>query len=1202
VPAANGTNGWVSVSVGGGHVLALRADGSLWGWGNNGNGQVGDATSGNTRLTPVPVSGAATWKSVAAGNSHSLGVRTDGSLWGWGQNSNGTVGDGTFTDRNVPTRSGSLSGWGTVAASGHSTAEQACRALWGWGYAGQGALGTSLPGSHQPSPVRIYSPSALLSISPGTTTIGGSVTVTGFAIADIATLTVNGAIVPPANITASTATSFTFVVPGGAQTSGTITAVVSCGNATVSIAGPTITQPQVISISPAVGGPGTVLTLNGNNLTGATSITFNGVGGPVVTTGFTVNGAGTQITGVVVPNGVATGAVRVTTTALGYGAADTGFLTIPATLKAGDQFTASIHVDGTLWTNGLNNNGQLGDNSTTQRNSPVQVPGTTWQSVAAGNSNTLAIKADGTLWGWGWNAYGQLGDGTQTQRLAPVQSGPATNWVSVATSQYNTAAVRADGTLWAGGWNGYGQIGDGTTTDRNAGLVQVGSSNAWVSVALGQGHTVALRGDGTLWTWGSNGNGQLGDGTYANRSLPTQVGTATNWVSVSAGYAYTVAIRADGTLWGWGWNGFGQLGDGTTTQRNAPVQIGPATGWATISAGQYHLLAVRADGTLWGCGRNTDGQLGDGSTTNRSTLVQGGLAVTGWANAAAASGTHSAVEQACRGVWTMGYNGQGQLGDGTTATRTTPVRIHTPIAISSFSPASATVGSSVTVTGVSLNNLATLSVNGTTVSLSNVSGNTATGFTFVVPAGAASTGTTTVGAGCGTATSTAFTVIPAPTVSGLSATAELPGMPITITGTNFFSGSTVTFGGVAGTGLTVNSATSITVTVPPTAVAGSSPVVVTSTGGNSSSLAFTVLGVYTGGVVGTCTAAVPATVTIADGQWHYLLSATGQVVAAYNYSGANLGTFSAEMQRADPLAAVRQDVRGHAYLDRNWHLTASGGAFPGRSVQLRFFGLTSEWSRLQTADAAATLATLKVNQYSGPNEDCSLGNNNSAAGQNRILSAPASTPGNGVDWFVSNVTVPDHFSEFYLTGSAVPLPVELLSFSAAANGSAVALAWRTANEKNSARFDIERSATGQQFEKIGEQQAQGTKASPTHYRFLDAQPTTSPSHQSTSYYRLRQVDVDGSTSYSPVRAVTVGKAAEATFTAFPVPARRGRPLMLAGLPAAATVEVLDALGRRVVTTTADATGAAQLTLPAGLAAGVYVVRSGKLARQLPVVE
>jgi hypothetical protein len=181
----------------------------------------------------------------------------------------------------------------------------------------------------------------------------------------------------------------------------------------------------------------------------------------------------------------------------------------------------------------------------------------------------------------------------------------------VAAGANHTVALRGDGTLWAWGDNSSGQLGDGSISRRTA-PVQIGSATNWVGVAAGANHTVAPRGDGTLWAWGYNSSGQLGDGSTTPRTAPVQIGSATNWVGVAAGANHTVALRGDGTLWAWGDNGFGQLGNGSTTQRNAPVQIGSATDWVGVAAGIYHTVALRGDGTLWAWGYNGSGQLGDG--------------------------------------------------------------------------------------------------------------------------------------------------------------------------------------------------------------------------------------------------------------------------------------------------------------------------------------------------------------------------------------------------------------------------------------------------------------------------------------------------------------------------------------------------------------------------------------------------------------
>lgn len=188
----------------------------------------------------------------------------------------------------------------------------------------------------------------------------------------------------------------------------------------------------------------------------------------------------------------------------------------------------------------------------------------------------------------------------------------------------------------------------------------------------------------------------------------------------------------------------------------------------------------------------------------------------------------------------------------------------------------------------------------------------------------------------------------------------------------------------------------------------------------------------------------------------------------------------------------------------------------------------------------------------------------------------------------------DHFSEFYLTGSGTPLPVELVNFTAEKRGAAVALAWATASERNSDRFEVERSRDGRTFERIGQVAAAGSSTSPHRYDFLD---TKYPSETDLLYYRLRQVDLDGTTAYSPVRTVRVG--GPAALALFHNPAHSGAAT-LTGTQPGTLVRIFDALGRQVLAATADAGGTAALALPAGHVTGVYVVRVGSKALRLVV--
>lgn len=246
-------------------------------------------------------------------------------------------------------------------------------------------------------------------------------------------------------------------------------------------------------------------------------------------------------------------------------------------------------------------------------------------------------------------------------------------WEKISAGRIHNAAIKTDGTLWVWGGNTFGQLGDGTTTRRNV-PTQVGTDNNWLEVTAAYDQTFAIKTDGTLWAWGQNEYYQLGDGTTENRLVPTQIGTDTNWVKVAVGFEHGIAKKSNGTIWGWGANMSGQVGDGTTTIRPRPVQIGTSNDWKTIECGMYHTLATKNNGTLWAWGANGEGRLGDGTTTSKITPIQIGTD-TNWVDAAAGN-YHSIALKSNGSIWCWGYNTDGQVGDGSMVEmRLTPTRV-----------------------------------------------------------------------------------------------------------------------------------------------------------------------------------------------------------------------------------------------------------------------------------------------------------------------------------------------------------------------------------------------------------------------------------------------------------------------------------------------------------------------------------------------
>jgi alpha-tubulin suppressor-like RCC1 family protein len=357
-------------------------------------------------------------------------------------------------------------------------------------------------------------------------------------------------------------------------------------------------------------------------------------------------------------------------------------------VSAGYGYSLARRADGTLWAWGRNDVGQLGIGTTVETDTPTPVGSAgDWKQVSAGRLHVLALKVDGSLWAWGDDEFGLLGDGHATSdllyeiagcepgmpavRSTPARVGSATGWQVVAAGDCTSAAIHGSGALRAAwGINQDNQSGDGTSASTGS-VTDVAPVHDWRSVHEGRDHSVGIRADGTLWTWGGNTFGQLGDDTVVAHRAPTAVGSAT-WIDAAAGDGFTIAVRSDKTLWAWGRNDAGQLGDGTTIDRHAPVQIGVDNSWIDASAGSDHALARRSDGTIWAWGANDFGQLGDGTTD--AHLVPAPIGTDRWKSISAGSGDSLAL-RADGTLWAWGLNACGELGDGTTSTRTAPTPV-----------------------------------------------------------------------------------------------------------------------------------------------------------------------------------------------------------------------------------------------------------------------------------------------------------------------------------------------------------------------------------------------------------------------------------------------------------------------------------------------------------------------------------------------
>lgn len=724
-----GTRKYASVAGLSTAMVAVSNDKKLWGWGANNVGQVGDGTT-IERSLPTQVGTLTNWKSVYAnGASTASAIKTNGSLWTWGSNSNGELGnntwgtanqvlriptqftnlqysdvsygtgglyvsggalyacgnnlnyqlgDGTTVWKSSPVQIGTQTNWSKVSAGkDFSLAIKTDGTLWAWGNnAGyiQGPFATNLANT------TAYSSPIQIALSYGT--LGNS----GYSRYATHALTQEG-----------------YLVGWGRNPN----YQVGNNSTTGDISGPIIIDTNVWSS--VSDGSSTSMGIKSNGtLWGWGTESYGELGDGIVNS---VYSSPVQI-------GTLTNWSKVST------AAGTNYF---------------INTTGAIYAAGRNQSGQLGDGTTVDKSSPVQIGTlTTWSKVSGGTYFAASIKTDGTLWMWGVNTYGQLGDGTTIDKSSPIQVGTLSNWSSVSCAGSNAVAIKTDGTLWAWGFNSDGQLGDGTTVTKSS-PIQIGTLTTWTKVGSAGDHSVALRSNGTIWSWGANGSGQLGLGDITNRSSPTQIGTLTNWTDLSvlanssiyarsylknnnnevwvcgdntagsgiapysvlgvaipspvpvpiqvgtlttwadiaAADVYAILKKTNGSLWSAGDNGFGQLGQGDVVANYTIRQVGTLTTWNKITATEGNAFAIKSDNTLWSWGANSSGQLGDGTTVEKSSPVQIGT-LSNWSYIKTSSkfGGSSAIKTDGT-LWAWGNNNDGQLGLGDTASRSSPVQVGT---------------------------------------------------------------------------------------------------------------------------------------------------------------------------------------------------------------------------------------------------------------------------------------------------------------------------------------------------------------------------------------------------------------------------------------------------------------------------------------------------------------------------------------------
>jgi alpha-tubulin suppressor-like RCC1 family protein len=357
---------------------------------------------------------------------------------------------------------------------------------------------------------------------------------------------------------------------------------------------------------------------------------------------------------------------------------ETSGVAIAVDIAAGANHTCVLTASGGVKCWGRNSYGQLGDGTTRDREMSAFVSGLTSgaTSVVARDNHTCAITVDGGVKCWGWNRDGQLGDGTTINRSTPVDvSGLTTGVTNLSIGGFHMCAISAGGGIECWGGNFGGQLGDGTATDRHTPVDVSGIPGGAISIGAGTYHTCAVMAYGGGKCWGLNYRGQLGDGTTTDHYLPVDVDGLPAAKAIVAGEGFSCALTTGGGTYCWGRNEVGELGDGTTTTRLTPVEVySLSSGMTSLAAGWQHACATTAEGSVSCWGLNLDGQLGDGTRIDRMAPVDvyevaRGVSkiATGW--------FHTCAITLSGGVKCWGSNFRGQLGDGTWISRSAPVEV-----------------------------------------------------------------------------------------------------------------------------------------------------------------------------------------------------------------------------------------------------------------------------------------------------------------------------------------------------------------------------------------------------------------------------------------------------------------------------------------------------------------------------------------------
>jgi len=723
------------------HTVALRNDGKLFAWGANNSGQLGQGDTAN-RSAPIQI-GSSSWTKVTAGSDASFAINNFSTLYSWGDNTNGILGQSDTISRSSPVQVGSLS-WSFISATQHILGIANSSGIYVWGLNNAGQLGTG-DNANRSSPVVISGPTNWGAVSAGSSfsmalTLGGLLYTWGLGTSGQLGGNGNSTTVASNNTSRSSpsqiGTSSWSAINAGTSWALGISAfrLYHWGGSSnyENGAGTTLLRSSPVQIGTS---SWTILSnfyFNSSGVGGSKinplAITFDGK----------LFGWGTQTAGQLGVNDVVlrsqpTQIASLTGLVLDSVSAPVS-ITFMSSFVAGDLFSVATS-SGTLWSWGNGANGRLGSGATTSRSTPTQVGAlNTWLSVSTGGTeNTFALTTSYNLYSWGRNNIGQVGDNTTVDKSSPVQIGAALNtnlmtdmiktvaqvgassWSQISAGDFHAYAIRSDSGLFTWGKNDQGQLGQNiATTIHRSSPVQIGAGT-WSVISAGNSFGAAITSAGNLQTTGLNDKGQQGAASVVGRSAFTAVG-ASSWTAVSAGATSMIGTTLSNITFVWGTNTSGQLGLGDTQNRSSPVQLGSSlassmyqtvypspvivstysnTSWTQVNVGDSFAVGLDNAGRLFAWGLNSTGQLGDGTTINTiptksspsqiattassftfintSSPVQVS-AGTSW-TAIAAGGTHTVAVKSDGTLWSWGTNLYGQLGNGSTINQIIPKQV-----------------------------------------------------------------------------------------------------------------------------------------------------------------------------------------------------------------------------------------------------------------------------------------------------------------------------------------------------------------------------------------------------------------------------------------------------------------------------------------------------------------------------------------------